>query len=211
MEMQKRQQMPVFLLHGLGCTEKTLLPLMWWLKYAHGYQRVQTVAYPADTKPLVECIQHVHDVVAKQIEPGEPVAFVGQSFGGLVANHMHECQDLNIAMAVMVGAPLHGASLLNQLESVLPTTVRDWFNKPVPYDFLKRKARDQEPPHPYHTISMGWAWSDWDRCVYRHEATLNPKHHTHLAWMDHATGFANPRLWSTVGRLLQAASHTGTA
>lgn len=194
----------IFLLHGLGGRPFTLWPLMAYLGL-HGYTNAQTIAYPADTASMEKCLKHIHDGIAAVIEPGDPIMLIGQSMGGLMANNLARAwPDLNVVFSVMIGAPLHGARLLNQLDAILPVFVRNLLNKPVPYEFLRTKGRDEPPPHAYHTISMGWAWTDFDRCVYRDEAMHDQNHHTHFVWMDHGVGFADPRLWHAVARALNA-------
>ncbi|MDB4413558.1 hypothetical protein N9189_03435 [Pirellulaceae bacterium] len=97
---------------------------------------------------------------------------------------------------------LHGANFLNQLEEKLPQFIVNSFYK-LPYDFLKQKEIEKEPPHTYHTLSMGWFDTNFDGCVYKNETILSEKNHTHLAWADHRTKFANPRLWIEVDRVLR--------
>lgn len=118
------------------------------------------------------------------------IVVIGQSIGGVIADNLHR-KGWSIEKAIYIESPLHGANLLNQLEACLPTWVSNMFRK-LPYEYLKTKEPEQEPPHAYKTISMG-SWSNFDGCVYRKEATLTEEHHTHLAWADHRTIFANPR------------------
>jgi hypothetical protein len=73
-----------------------------------------------------------------------------------------------------------------------------------PYDSLRCKEREEPPPHDYTTITFGWAFSDFDGCVYKEEVVMDPKKNIHLPWMDHRTGFFNPRLWVTVHNILIA-------
>lgn len=190
----------VFLLHGLGGRSWSLRPLELYLQY-NGYSNAQRIDYPVDVLGLDECLDHVSKELAKCVSKQDPIVLIGQSMGGVVANNMHK-RGWNIVFAIYIGSPLHGANLLNQLEAVLPATIKDFFYK-KPYGFLKDKEREEKPPHPFHTISMGWFFSDFDGCVYRSEATLDDEHHTHLAWADHRSIFANPRLGMLICSLLK--------
>lgn len=184
----------IFLLHGLGAHTITLLPLELALNYM-GWYNTHKISYPVDHFSFEHSVDYVYHEITKVVKD-EPVILIGQSMGGVVANALHE-RGIQVRHAIYIGSPLHGANLLNQLERILPTSIRDFFYK-RPYDFLKSKDRALEPPHSYNTISMGWTWSTFDGCVYRNEATLDNSKNHHLAWMDHRTGFANPRLWKKV-------------
>lgn len=186
---------PVFLLHGLGSHAWTLWPLMATLK-SYGYAHCHCIEYPVDKLDFEGMLDYVDAEMQKYASKNESVILIGQSMGGLVSNNMHT-RGWNVRFAIYIGSPLHGARLLTQLEGVLPTWVRNALFK-KPYGILMSKDRESHPPHPYHTFSMGWFWTCFDGCVYRDEATLDERHHTHLAWADHRTVFANPRLWHAV-------------
>lgn len=185
----------VFLLHGLGSHAWTLWPLRETLR-AYGYANSHCIEYPVDTLDFDGMLDSVDGEMQKRTSKENPVILIGQSMGGLVANNMHT-KGWKVQFAVYIGSPMHGARLLTQLESILPTWVRNALFK-KPYGILMNKQREAEPPHPYHTFSMGWFWTHFDGCVYLDEATLDTKHHTHLPWADHRTIFANPRLWLAV-------------
>ncbi len=202
MQTEKSRTVPVFLLHGLGATPLSLKPLEMYLRWA-GFENVHRISYPVNDVDFEESLRCVDAEMQKIADKSaEEVVLVGQSMGGVVANSMHKL-GWKIGMAVYIGSPLHGARVLEQMEDVLPTPVMNFLHK-KPYDFLKDKSPEEEPPHPYRTIGMSWPFCDFDGCVYRDEATLNEKHHTHLAWADHRTVFANPRLWTAVARLLDS-------
>jgi len=63
--------------------------------------------------------------------------------GGVIANNIHK-KGWKIRKTIYIGAPLHGAYLLTQLESILPTYIRDVFYKP-PYEILQNKDKENEP------------------------------------------------------------------
>jgi esterase/lipase len=187
----------IFLLHGLGATPITLWPLEQYLSHVGGYENTHRISYPVDQLNFQDSI----DFVDKQMKMYatkdiDDIILIGQSMGGVVANNMHT-KGWNIKKAVYIGAPLHGARLLTQLNNYLPKFITNFFHK-KPYDFLMTKTKEQIPPHDYHTISMSWPGTDFDGCVYKDETILSPQNHTHIAWADHRTVFANWRLWSTV-------------
>lgn len=138
--------------------------------------------------------------MSKLVDKKEEVVLIGQSMSGVYSNNLHK-KGWRIRNAIYIGSPLHGANLLNQLDAILPRKIKDMFYK-LPYDYLRNSPKETIPPHPYKTISMGWACSRFDGCVYKKETMLEEKNHTHLAWADHRTIFANPRLWIHVERLI---------
>ncbi len=191
---------PIFLLHGLGAHSATLWPLMKYLNYC-GYTNIHNLNYPVDELEFDETLDFVDDLMCKLADKDkDEIILIGQSMGGVVSNNMHT-KGWTIKKAIYIGSPLHGANLLNQVEAILPTPIKNYFYK-KPYDMLKIKEREVEPPHPYHCITMGWFNTEFDGCVYKEEAVLDAEHHTHLRWADHRTIFANPRLWLIVNNLL---------
>ncbi len=69
---------------------------------------------------------------------------------------------------------------------------------------LQNKERQEEPPHDYKTISMSWVgFKDFDGCVYKDEAVINPEKNLHLDWADHRTIFLNPKLWIHVRNIIK--------
>ena len=197
-------QTPIFLLHGLGpekIISMTLYPLEIYLNH-QGYQNTYRLSYPVNHVELEEAIENIENqMIELANKESDEIILIGQSMGGVVANNLHK-KGWRIKKAIYIGSPLHGAKLLNQLEDILPEKLTNMLNKKA-YDVLKKKERESEPPHPYHTISMGWFYTEFDGCVYKEEAMLDEKHHTHLAWADHRTIFANPRLWNFVKSLLE--------
>ena len=146
-------------------------------------------------------VEYVDNEMFKITDRNSSIILIGQSMGGVVANSLHK-KGWNIQFAIYIGSPLNGANLLNQIERILPTMIRNYMYKNA-YKHLMIKGNDPEPPHRYHTISMSWPWTAFDGCVYQHEATLNIDKHTHLGWADHWTTFVNPRLWFVVANLLK--------
>lgn len=198
------QNANLVLLHGLGAWPITLEPLRLFLTWSYpDLKSIHNISYNADKQTLEESVVEVSEKLKKLLgSKKEAVVVIGQSMGGLVCNRLHGEGWSNIQKTITIGAPLHGARFLSQLEAVLPTRVRDWFYK-RPYDSLKDKKPEKEPPHDYHNITMSWFWTNFDGCVYRDEACFeNEEKTTHFNWADHRFIFANPRLWILVARVM---------
>lgn len=194
----EKKRMIFVLLHGLGCHPITLKPVEFYLRYHLGVQEIHNLYYPADKLTFDESLNYVDEEMSKVIKGDKantPIVVIGQSMGGVIANNLHK-KGWNIKKGIYIGSPLHGAKILNHPLSGLFLT-----DKPL-YHFLKHKDREKEPPHDYHTISMGWFCSNFDGCVYRDETTLDESKHTHLPWADHRTVFVNPRLFMHIGHIL---------
>jgi hypothetical protein len=192
---------PIFLLHGLGSHTITFLPMELYLN-SIGYENTYKLSYPVDDYDTVDgSVDYVDKEMEKYAcKDKDEVILIGQSMGGVVANNIHK-KGWKVLYAVYIGSPLHGARLLNQLEKIVPTNIRDALYK-KPYGILQKCTRASEPDHDYNTISMGWFNTEFDGCVYKDEVVLNEDKHVHLCWADHRTIFANPRLWTLVGNLL---------
>jgi pimeloyl-ACP methyl ester carboxylesterase len=193
---EKLMKTQIVLLHGLGSHPITLKPLEIYLNLL-GFPNTHNIKYPVDTfNTVVGMVEYVNAEMERCLDRDVEVILIGQSMGGVVANSLHK-KNWKIAFAIYIGSPLHGASLLNQI----PKWFFNIISKP-PYEILRKKLRENPPPHPYHTISMGWGCSEFDGCVYKAETMLDEVNHTHLSCSDHRTIFANPRLWYRVGKLL---------
>lgn len=192
---------PIVLLHGLGAHPITFKPLEYYLN-CKGFN-THNIYYPVDEH---HTIQESCEYVDGQINhlKQEKIIIIGQSMGGVIANNMYRL-GYDIALGIYIGSPLHGAYLLNQLDELLPTFIKDRIHKP-PYDILMNKQDENEPDHDYRTISMGWFNSDFDGCVYKNETIMDPSKHTHLSWADHRTIFANPRLWFLICDQIQSSN-----
>lgn len=195
------QNCHIYLLHGVGGHEIILYPLMYYLMY-YGYGRIDTISYDVDKQTFEESLNEVSDKIEYDKNGTYPrLIFIGQSMGGVIANNLHKL-GWNIFYIITIGSPLHGARLLNQLDSILPDFIRDLFYK-KPYEYLMTKGKDEIPPHDYHTISMSWIGTEnFDGYVYKDEAMLDSEKHTHLNYADHRTIFMNPRLFFTIHNIL---------
>lgn len=191
----------VVLLHGLGGNAWSLAPLALYL-HAIGYTKTVVPTYKSDDfDNFNTLLNHVDESLQSQIDKDEEIIVIGQSMGGVVANNLHT-KGWIVKGAIYIGSPLHGASLLKRLETILPSKVVNVLKKPA-YEILKDKCRDPEPPHPYFTVSMGWFGTEFDGCVHKEEAVLDESRNHHLYWSDHRTAFADPRLFSQVGKCMQ--------
>ena len=150
---------------GLGCSPITFFPLEVYLNL-NGFKNTYRISYAVDKQCLKKSIDDVDAELTKRANKSDnEIIIIGQSMGGRVANELHT-YGWKIKFAVYIGAPLKGARLLNKLESWVPTFIRNLLYK-TPYTDLKKEITPTPPPHPYHTISMGWFGSSFDGCVAR--------------------------------------------
>jgi len=192
---------PVVLLHGLGEKPWQLL-LMHRFFDMMGVQTVVRPKYRVNDVSADEALELLDAQLQKLVEKRNPIVVVGQSMGGVMAHRLHE-KGWRVAKSISIGSPLHGANLLNILESKLPTWIATSLHKKA-YDTLKLPQTLDPPPHPYHTISMALPFStNFDGCVFVHETLFDRQHHTHMPFASHQFVVANPRLWTLIWRKLQ--------
>jgi pimeloyl-ACP methyl ester carboxylesterase len=191
---------PVVLLHGLHSHPATFYPLERFLN-KKGYLNTHAIRYNADQENLNLILNEVDEILSKKIDREDKIIVIGQSLGGLVANNLHK-KGWKIKIGIYIGSPLHGAKLIRQVSNYVPEFIISWFRCPA-WNILDGKEMEEEPPHDYHTISMGWWDSTFDARVYKEETILDPEKHTHLENEDHGFVFLKPRLWGLVYRLIQ--------
>lgn len=188
---------PIILLHGLGSTQLTLIPLKIYLTYIGKYKNIHNITYQVDNIHFEEALnkldKHLESILNKTID--NPI-FIGQSIGGLFANNLHK-KGWNILKTITIGSPLHGARLLNKLENILPPFITKKLKKKG-YEYLMTKEPDIKPEHPCHTITASWFNTSFDGCVFMDEAKYEDETNTHISWSDHRTIFVDPRLWKVV-------------
>ena len=190
---------PVFLLHGLGERPWTLILLSQYLNWC-GFKNVHRPHYPVNKLSLDESLDYLDTFMQYYTSKGNPVILIGVSMGGVLANNLHH-KGWQVEKAIYVGSPLNGAKLMRQIESTLPATFVTPFLQNG-HEYLRTPQHAEEPPHPFHTISMGWGFSEFDGSVYREDAVLDERRHTHVAWTIHNSISFDPRLFMLVHKLL---------
>jgi len=191
----------IFLIHGIGSNTLSFLPLKLYLN-RYGFKKVYSIDYPVNKYEFEESLKIVNNKIIKILnnDDNKEIVVIGQSFGGNISNSLHK-MGRNIIKSICICSPLHGAKLVNMIESKIPKFVSNILRN-KPFEYLKDKDDDEKPPHDFHTISFGWFTSDFDGCVYKHETMLDPEKHTHITWTDHRTGFLDPRLFKEVFKVL---------
>ena len=160
---------PIFLIHGLGGHPNGLLPLELYLNYV-GFTYTHMLSWPIDNTSFEDILDHIDNEIGKYAEKEQQeIVLIGHSMGGVISNQMHT-KGWRVKNAIYIGSPLHGANLLNQILSVLPTRLVNVMRRTL-YDFLQDKDQMEkyakEPPHTYKTISMGWCTIEFSGCVYK--------------------------------------------
>ena len=196
MFLKRMSDIPVFLLHGLGSHPITLHPLERHLN-KHGWMRTKAISYNPDRENIEVTVDEVDRILSFYADKeSEEIILIGQSMGGVISNKMHT-RGWKIKKAVYIGSPLHGARMVNVVENWFGSTLAPLMRSPA-WKPLSKGEKSQEPPHDYHTISMGWYNSDWDSRVFKDETMFHPLKHTHLTREDHCLVFMKQRLFDVV-------------
>jgi len=114
-ETSAQSETCVILLHGLGRTPLSMLPLKFTLDLA-GYRTVNQ-GYPSLVQPIEELADtHVAEALAKcAAAPDAPVHFVGHSLGGILVRQYLQDHDVpDGSRMVMLGPPNHGSELVDE-------------------------------------------------------------------------------------------------
>ncbi|MEZ0224111.1 MAG: alpha/beta fold hydrolase [Alphaproteobacteria bacterium] len=106
----------IVLLHGIGRTKTTMLPLAGYLSF-NGYN-VINVDYPSRKKPIGELVEDIHKVLEeRKLDPSKKVNFVGYSLGGLVIRaYISKHRPANLGSVVMIGTPNQGSEVADFLK-----------------------------------------------------------------------------------------------
>lgn len=106
----------IVLLHGIGRTKVTMLPLAGYLSWK-GYN-VINVDYASRKKPIEELVGDIHKVLeARHLDPSRKVNFVGYSLGGLVIRaYLSKHRPANLGSVVMIGTPNQGSEVADFLK-----------------------------------------------------------------------------------------------
>lgn len=199
----------IFLIHGLGCTPVTMLPLELHLR-SMGFKNIYRPSYPISSKPTDEAMKILDENMTACLDGStdprsQPTILIGQSMGGVMSIRMHKF-GWNVVYSMAIVAPLKGAYILKFFQSYLPEELTEKILevRPAYTELLKMlDYPDQPPPHPYHTISVSWPFLNFDGCVFQDEACLDVENHIHIPWSDHRTVFLSPRLFAIMKDLLQ--------
>ena len=114
-ETSAQSETCVILLHGLGRTPLSMLPLKFTLDLA-GYRTVNQ-GYPSLVQPIEELAgTHVAEALAKCASaPDAPVHFVAHSLGGILVRQYLQDHDIpDGSRMVMLGPPNHGSELVDE-------------------------------------------------------------------------------------------------
>jgi hypothetical protein len=194
----------IILLHGLGpsiAQSLSLLPIKKMLNY-YELSPILCLKYNSnDNITIDESIDEISDsLIENNINKElDELILICQSMGGVIGNNLHRV-GWNVIFAVYIASPLHGARHLTYLKSIWPR-LYSMIHRSA-YSILNEKNREEIPPHPYHTITLSWAYGSFDGCVYTDEAILEMEHNTHLNWTDHTFIWIHPRLWFCVKDLI---------
>lgn len=180
-EPESSNNTEIIYIHGLNATGRA----MWPFKFYNG--KGHTVTYNTYVATVEEMVNQVDEEISKIIESKETkLILVGWSMGGLISNRLHQ-KGWNIVMGIYVGSPLNGASIFQIIPTFMPI-----------HPYLKEKSKEEEPPHDYHTISLGWFNSGFDGAVFKDDTVINEENHQHIWFTDHRFGAFDWRILRAV-------------
>jgi len=190
----------IILLHGSGGYSWSLTPIKIFLK-GIGYKNIHVINYDY-TGTIDGCIESVHNQLLKKANiEKDSIIVIGQSLGGVVGMNLHK-KKWNIKKLIAIASPLKGASIINTLDKYVPSIYYKLFHRKV-FDELKiSKDKVIKPPHEIFTISTSWPFTNFDGCVFKHEAIIDNDNHIHIPCSDHRLIFMSPRLMYHLNRLL---------
>lgn len=117
--MPHRLKDTVVLIHGLGRTPRSLLPVRLWL-WKEGY-RVVSIGYPSRRMTIQQAVDErlrpALDRLQSRLKPGERVHFVTHSLGGILFRCWAPTRDTHFPLGrtVMLGPPNQGSEVLEGL------------------------------------------------------------------------------------------------
>ena len=118
MEKRNRHDALVVLIHGLGRTTASMLPLALRLRRA-GFD-VKRIGYPSTRLRVAEAVAHVRQRLAS-LAPGRLVDLIGHSLGGLIAVRLlREPGPLRVRRVVQIGSPNLGSAIADRLGVLWP-------------------------------------------------------------------------------------------
>jgi pimeloyl-ACP methyl ester carboxylesterase len=205
---------PIVLLHGLGSHPISFLPMQLYLTL-YGINNTHAISYDPDNQNIMEAVSEIDFKLTQKLDKNQEIIVIGQSMGGVIGNNLHRA-GWKIKKAIYIGSPLHGARTISSVRKYIPRKILDVFESPA-WNILENKDKELEPPHDYHTITMGLnggsnyffegssgpeSWKLWDGKVWKDEAMFSEDKNTHLNGEEHSIIFVKPRLWRTVLSLL---------
>lgn len=103
---------PVVLLHGLGRSPASMLPLDWYLS-REGFT-TQRLGYPSTEQTVSEAIAHVGDAL-----PAGPHIIIGHSLGGLIGARLLRAGGA-VPHVIQLGSPNLGSAMAERMGPVWP-------------------------------------------------------------------------------------------
>lgn len=168
----------IIYIHGLTANGATMLPFKLYNKKGH------TITYNTFNRTLTEMIDEVDEKILEIVTKDTELILVGWSMGGLIANRLHQ-KDWKIKLAIYIASPLNGASIF----SYIP--ISPWNNI---LKYLAEKEKEKEPPHEYHTYSLGWGILSFDGRVFIEDTKLDEDKHEHITFTEHILSVIDVRV-----------------
>lgn len=175
------------MIHGLSSSKFTLYPLMQYLK-SKGFENFDMISYDTEQE-FEECVISVNEKIEANYE--DPIIVIGQSYGGLIANKLHEHR--NILLGLYIVSPFNGSKTLNKINKLAP-----YFTSSISHTYILNKDRELPPPHDYFTYSTSFPLLDSDICVNIDDTIIDNVFHRHIPCNIHQTIFLDPRLFKKV-------------
>ena len=116
--------MRVFLIHGMGRSSVSLMPLGKRLTQA-GHE-VSHFGYLVTRQSLDEIAMHFSEHIARNLDASEPYAIVSHSLGGIITRHAYVHLPHGFMRFVMLAPPNHSPALAQRLRDV---TLYRWLTK----------------------------------------------------------------------------------
>lgn len=173
----------IIYIHGLNANGTTMLPFKYYIGQGH------VLTYQTNGKTIDEMVSEVDGKILDIVKTKQTqLILIGWSMGGLIANRLH-VKGWNVLMGIYIASPLNGASIFKYIPTMCDI-----------HDYLADKTQEVEPPHDYHTISLGWLVSNFDGCVFKTDTLIHPDNHEHISFTDHRFSVLDLRVLSAVNR-----------